>query len=127
MNNASLLSRLIALAIDFVLLNVIIFGLLNWVLGLEGTIAFIVTFLVGVVYHTYFYTQNNGQTPGKSIMGIRVVNMNGEPLSVVDGFLRYLGYHIDSLLLFLGWLWAIPDPNNRALHDYLAGTRVVDA
>ncbi len=41
-----------------------------------GTASGIVTFLVGITYNWYFLTQQNGQTLGKRMMGIRVVKTN---------------------------------------------------
>ena len=79
------------------------------------------------MYNSYFWTQNNGQTPGKSVMGIRVVKTSGQPLSIVDAVVRYVGYYINTFLLFIGWLWAIFDSKNQGFHDKRAGTIGVNA
>ena len=125
MNQASLLGRLIALIVDGIILGVLSF-LAGLILG-DEIFGIGVGFIVGVIYNTYFWTQNNGQTPGKSLMGIRVVKTNGQPIGVLDAVIRYIGYYINTFLLFLGWLWAVFDSRNQGFHDKLAGTVVVNA
>lgn len=122
---ASLLSRLIALIIDNIILWVI-----GYIVGLvldEQILGIGVGFILGMLYNGYFWTQNNGQTPGKSMMGVRVVKTDGGKLNFLDAIIRYVGYYINTFLLLLGWLWAIPDGKNQGLHDKLAGTVVVKA
>jgi uncharacterized RDD family membrane protein YckC len=125
MNQASLLGRLIALIVDGIILGVLSF-LAGLILG-DRIFGIGVGFIVGVIYNSYFWTQNNGQTPGKSLMGIRVVKTNGQPIGVLDAVIRYIGYYINTFLLFLGWLWAVFDSRNQGFHDKLAGTVVVNA
>lgn len=125
MNQASLLGRLIALIVDSIVLS-IVGGLVGVIFG-DEILGIGVGFIVGVLYNGYFWTQNNGQTPGKRVMGIRVVKTNGQKLSWLDAILRYVGYYINTALLFIGWLWAIFDSKNQGLHDKLAGTMVVNA
>lgn len=124
-NLAGLGTRLIAIIIDNVIL---------WVIGviigniIGGEILGVgIGFLVGLIYNWYFWTQNNGQTPGKSVLGIRVVKTNGKRISDLEAIVRYIGYYINSFLLLLGWLWAVVDDENQGLHDKLAGTVVVKA
>jgi uncharacterized RDD family membrane protein YckC len=125
MNQASLLGRLIALIVDGIILGVLSF-LAGLILG-DRIFGIGVGFIVGVIYNSYFWTQNNGQTPGKSLMGIRVVKTNGQPIGILDAVIRYIGYYINTFLLFLGWLWAVFDSRNQGFHDKLAGTVVVNA
>jgi uncharacterized RDD family membrane protein YckC len=84
-------------------------------------------FIVGVIYQWYFLTMQNGQTPGKRIMGIRVVKVDGTPLTTADVIIRYVGYYINSIVFFLGWIWAMFDADKQGWHDKLAGTYVVTA
>ncbi|HMM27827.1 MAG: RDD family protein [Chloroflexota bacterium] len=125
MTQASLASRLIALIIDSIILAVV-GGLVGLILS-DEYFGISAGFIVGVLYNGYFWTQNNGQTPGKSLMGIRVVKTNGQGLSWLDAFIRYVGYYINTFLLFIGWLWAFIDSKNQGFHDKLAGTIVVRA
>lgn len=79
----------------------------------------------------------NGQTLGKQITGIRVVQVSGEPFTYGAGALRefavkYLlfgtvGGFFLAIPTLLDYLWPLWDDENRALHDMLASTRVVQA
>ena len=120
---ASVGTRFIALIIDGIILGVIT-GLLFWggreAGGFTG-------FLIGVAYQWYFLTQQNGQTPGKRWMGIRVVKNTGEPLQAADVIVRYVGYYVNSIVFMLGWIWALFDSKSQGWHDKFAGTYVVKA
>lgn len=117
-----LVKRAIAIIIDS-----IIVGIIPGILGaiVDQTLSGFIAFLIGVAYQWYFLTRNAGQTPGKQIMGIRVVSMDGGPVSDVAAVLRYIGYYINTFVLLLGWVLAII--TGRGFHDYIANTQVVDA
>ena len=116
-------TRFIALFIDGIILGIIT-GILF--AGGRGAGGF-ASFIVGVIYYWYFLTQQNGQSIGKKVMGIRVVKVNGKPLEAADVIVRYVGYYIDSVVIMLGWIWALFDKDRQAWHDKLAGTVVVKA
>ncbi|NLF74403.1 MAG: RDD family protein, partial [Chloroflexi bacterium] len=88
-NYAGLGSRLIALIIDSIVLA-IIGGLVATVVG-EEILGIGVGFIVGVIYNWYFWTRNNGQTPGKQLMGIRVVKADGSKVNDLEAVVRYIG------------------------------------
>lgn len=79
------------------------------------------------IYYWYFWTQWDGQTPGKRMMNVRIIKADGSPINGIDVLVRYLGYTVSSLFLGLGYIWAVFDGNNQAWHDKLAGTYVVVA
>ena len=79
--------------------------------------------LLIVAYHVGFW-RASGQTPGKWIMGIRVVPIGGERLGVGRCALRLFGYLLSSMPLYLGFAWIL-GPRRRGWHDRLAGTEVV--
>jgi uncharacterized RDD family membrane protein YckC len=65
-----------------------------------------------------------GQTVGKSLVGIRVVALDGTLLTVGPALLRYLAAYLSALPLGLGFLMAGLRRDKRALHDLIAGSRV---
>lgn len=82
--------------------------------------------LVSAVYNVGFMVYFNGQTPGKFMLGLRVVKKNGKRVSWLDALLRNVfGYTISGLFL-LGYLWAAFDRERQTWHDKMAGTVVVD-
>lgn len=121
-----LVKRGIAFSMDYVFLNIILYGLVALVLDSESLFPPL-AFFIGVLYQVGFLLLNNGQTPGKAVMGLRVVKHTDAPITLVDVIVRYTGYHINTLLFFTGWLWILVDKNSRGFHEYLSGTRVDDA
>ncbi len=115
-------ARLTALIIDTLLLATLtsVFAVAG-----RGPAGTAVGLLLGVGYHWYFLTQHNGQTPGKLVMGIRVIKADGSRLTGTDAAVRYLGYYLNTAFFMLGWLWALADINHQGLHDKLANTFVV--
>ncbi len=93
-----------------------------------------------------------GQTPGKRLMGIRVVRRNGDPVGwwrmfarevlikwfligigflamAVDYFFLYSLFTLTSfsLAIAVDYLWPLWDRRRQALHDKVMGTAVVRA
>lgn len=120
---ASLGTRFVALLIDGIILG-IIGGLL---VGFSRDVGGGLSFVIGLIYYWYFLSRQNGQTPGKNVMKIRVVKVDGSPLSDTDAILRYIGYLINSAVFGLGWIWAFFDSNQQGLHDKIVNTYVVKA
>lgn len=78
-----------------------------------------------IVYNIGFWMLA-GQTIGKRIMGVRVVQTNGQRVTFWAAVRRQIGYVI-SAILFLGYLWILFDNRRQGFHDKLAGTYVVYA
>ncbi len=116
-------TRLIAIIIDNIILGVIAGVLYN----LFGGTGYGLSFFAGLAYNWYFWTRKDGQTPGKSLMKIKVIKTDGSPISDTDAILRYVGYYISGFFLLLGYLWAIWDENKQGWHDKIANTYVVKA
>jgi uncharacterized RDD family membrane protein YckC len=83
------------------------------------------TFL-GLLKVAYFYafTAVGGQTIGKMAVGTCVVADNGAPVDAARAMRRTSAGVLSCLLLGLGFIPALFG-DHRALHDRLAGTRVV--
>jgi uncharacterized RDD family membrane protein YckC len=86
----------------------------------------ILIFVWSIGYYVCFWSAG-GQTPGKMILGIRVISTSGEIISLPRAFLRYIGQIIGSIPLCLGFLWIIWDRDKQGWHDKIAGTLVVRA
>jgi uncharacterized RDD family membrane protein YckC len=76
------------------------------------------------VYHVTLHAMF-GQTVGKMVLNIRVVQLDGRPLSWGIAAARYLAAWISLLLFGIGYVMAGLRSDKRALHDLLAGTRVI--
>jgi len=82
--------------------------------------------LFGLVYGVIF-VGTCGQTIGKMAMRVRVIGADTFHVGYGRAALRALAYAAAALPAGLGLLTAIRDPEHRAMHDRLTGTRVVKA
>ena len=78
--------------------------------------------LLIAVYNVAFW-RTIGQTPGKWLMGIKVVPVEGGRLRLGRAVIRLAGYLVSALPFYLGCLWIL-GPQRRGWHDRLAGTEV---
>ena len=67
-----------------------------------------------------------GQTVGKRLFGLRVMELTGKPLGLMTCFGRYGGYAAGLATGGMGFLQVLWDPNRQAVQDKLAHTVVVD-
>jgi uncharacterized RDD family membrane protein YckC len=79
--------------------------------------------IISVAYFIVFHWLW-GQTLGKMAFQIRVVRMDGGPLSFGQSVGRYFATFLSTITLFIGFIMAGVRSDKRALHDLLAGTRV---
>lgn len=122
---ASIGHRFVALLVDGLVLGLIT-GALFPLISNPRTEGFL-TFIFTILYQWYFLTNYRGQTPGKMLMGIRVVKTDGAAFKPRDTVIRTLGYTLNWITLGIGWLLALTDSNHQGLHDRLAHTYVVRA
>lgn len=68
-----------------------------------------------------------GGTPGKRLLGLRVVDATGENPGLVRAFLRAAAWlFLSTPFANFGFWLALFQPRTRALHDLVAGTYVVE-
>ncbi len=93
-----------------------------------GTGALLVfVFVIQWFYGTFFEARFAGQTPGKKVVGLRVVRDDGSPIVARDAVLRNLLRAADVLPFgyALGVAVACSDDRMRRLGDLVAGTMVI--
>jgi uncharacterized RDD family membrane protein YckC len=71
------------------------------------------------------FTVAGGQTIGKMVLSLRVIGDDGRPVDAAGGMIRALGCMLVPITLGLSYLPALFTSDHRAVHDRLAGTRVV--
>jgi uncharacterized RDD family membrane protein YckC len=77
-----------------------------------------------LAYFVAFWTWKQ-TTVGGIICQLRVVRVDGAPLSFADALVRGLSAIFSLAVLFIGALWILRDPERQAWHDKIAGTYVV--
>lgn len=83
-----------------------------------------VMWFLKVAYFVGFWTWR-GQTPGKMVLGIKVIRTDSSPITLGYAFLRYLGYIVSAMTLYIGFIWIAFDSRKQGLHDKIADTYVV--
>ena len=86
-------------------------------------IAVVLILAIAALYNVGFWMLV-GQTPGQSLLGVRVVTVNGERIRFWPAVRRWLGYFV-SAILFLGFLWVLVDDRRQGFHDKMASTVVI--
>lgn len=71
------------------------------------------------------FTVAGGQTIGKMLFKLRVIGDDGRPIDAAGGVLRAVGCMLVPVTLGLSYVPALFSSDHRAVHDRLAGTRVV--
>ena len=112
------LVRLVAVIIDGVIL-----GVAGSMLGRDRAGLF--SSLIGALYSILLWVNCNGQTLGKKVMKIKVVKEDGSKLQYTDAIVRYLGYIVSTIVVFLGFVWVAFDEKKQGWHDKIAKTLVV--
>ena len=80
--------------------------------------------VIAVVYTVYFMARHEA-TPGKRILGLRVVRADGGRVGTGRVIGRYFAESISTIVFLAGYVMAAFDDEKRALHDYMCDTRVV--
>lgn len=132
--------RLVAYLVDYFVMTTLMSGLLGLFKGwvefkpTENTLELLrqpdfwwllalnvaMTGLFSVLFNGHF-----GATPGKILIGAKIVMEDGSPIGYGRALLRYLAEWVSAFSLGAGYLFVAFRPDRRALHDLLAGTRVV--
>lgn len=83
-------------------------------------------YLAGVLF-AYFSTfwLRSGQTLAMKTWRIRLVTVDGSPLTLKQAALRFVLALLGLLLVGVGFAWALIDRDGQFLHDRIAGTRLV--
>jgi uncharacterized RDD family membrane protein YckC len=134
-------ARFLAWLVDFIL--ILGLGILGWLIslpvelgrpGLGMAVMFLWWFIVSWGYFLLLEWLWKGQTPGKRLLGIRVVQMNGTAVTFLQSAMRNLLRLADALPIpipspifpgGLGFVIAAGNRESRRLGDLAAGTLVV--
>lgn len=110
--------RLVAAVVDAIVVSLLSFALSGLLLPL----------LVVLLLYYWLFTGLKGQTLGKMLVGIKVVDAQGNRPGLASAALReILGKLVSAIVFFLGFLWIAWDRQKQGWHDKIAITYVVKA
>ena len=129
-------TRAVGLVIDWALFALVpyiaifilgaVFGAISDALGalviFVGYIAVFALFL----YVLGYGVGTTGQSPGKRMMGIKIVGKEtGQVIGGGAGIGRWFAHIIDSLVCYIGWLMPLWDSERQTIADKLIGTYAI--
>ncbi len=100
------------------------YSVINWLKGISADLG--IGFGWAAFYFTAFTFWLGGRTPGKFLMGIKVIKIDGKVLSLWECFGRYGGYGAGLATGLSGFLQVYWDPNRQAIHDKISETVVIN-
>ncbi len=136
---ASFGSRLMAFLIDgfAIALAAGAFGMIFWLLRSAslgfindkegepaGYYGFRIVIAMAALAYVIVMTAMDGQTLGKKVTGVIVLQEDGKIISLQTSILRTVASFVSLLPLGLGYLWAIWDKEHQTWHDKIAKTAV---
>lgn len=89
----------------------------------QGT-AFLLSLCFGLAYY-WFFLNRYAATPGKMVLGLKVVRGNGTALSTGRIIGRFFAERLSAMILCIGYIMVAFDAERRGLHDQICDTRVI--
>ena len=110
--------RFFAYIIDFMIV-LLITGFLNF----DSIFTY---FIFYTFYNTLLHASPLQGTIGKLLVGAIVTDVYGEKLNLGRSFLRALSIYISAFILGIGFIMVALNHENKALHDHMAGSMVIN-
>ena len=89
-------------------------------LGIDG-----LSVLITWLYYALCESSSWQGTIGKKVLGLRVTDLNGQPINFAKATGRHFGKLLSALILGVGFIMIAFTEQKQGLHDTLAGTLVV--
>ena len=99
------------------------YSIVAWIKGLITELG--LGFGWAALYYSVFTAWFNGKTPGKRLLNIQVLKLDGSGLSLWESFGRYGGYGAGLATGLLGFVQIYWDPNRQAIQDKISETLVI--
>jgi uncharacterized RDD family membrane protein YckC len=132
--------RLVAYIIDAIIVGIAaavveaIIGAIVHASGIDatgtGVRGGLVTLVIGLLYFGYLWSRD-GQTVGYMALGMRLVRVDGQPVTFLLGMLRYLLIYLSFAICLIPAIISAfmigLGGRKQAIHDLIAGTLVLRA
>jgi uncharacterized RDD family membrane protein YckC len=86
----------------------------------------ILAFILGGFYHVVFETSPLRATPGKALMKIAVLKVDGRQLTIKESIIRYALSWVSGMFLGLGYFISLFNDKRQTFHDMVVETVVVE-
>lgn len=115
---------ILTLGLGWMIYGAIYFESTNFVMGYADFFtSYVLPFIITMLFWAY-----KSATPGKMALGLKIVDAETlDPVPKGRLALRYLGYYVSTLVIFLGFFWVAWDKRKQGWHDKIARTVVIKA
>lgn len=125
---ALLIDQILFLCIEFAIFLLIFLGMAS--AGEEPTggvefVLYIIGILLGWLYYAGLESSSKMATLGKSMLGLKVTDLQGQRIDFGRATGRYFGKFLSAIALCLGFILMISDPRRQTWHDKMAGCLVL--
>ncbi|BCN93891.1 hypothetical protein THMIRHAM_16760 [Thiomicrorhabdus immobilis] len=86
----------------------------------------LITLMLTWFYYAGMESSSKQGTFGKSLLGMKVTDLNGGRISFLRASARYFSKILSALLLFIGFIMVAFTEKKQGLHDMIAATLVVN-
>ncbi|MFC1567051.1 RDD family protein [bacterium] len=125
---AGFFRRFAALLIDNLLLTILVVLLISilsiFLRETNETIINLISVPIFAIYYIYMLGKF-GQTFGKKWLKVKVIKSDGTDLDYKWATMRFVGYNVSNLLIFLPYLLYFLNERRRTLHDFIGTTIVI--
>jgi uncharacterized RDD family membrane protein YckC len=131
---AGFLSRFLAAIIDIIIILIIsfifafLYTLYSKSSAINGaTVGVLSQFIISWLYYTFCESSKLKATFGKKVLGICVVDLNGNEIGFIRANGRFWGKLLSMSIYFIGFYMIAVTKNKQSLHDKMARCLVVKA
>jgi uncharacterized RDD family membrane protein YckC len=117
--------RFLAILLDEIIIFALVFPVASLILQFCSVSANFFVAAVLLFLYSGFFLSRYGATPGKMVLGLRIMRSNGGQVSFLRGGFRFLPIHCGNVLVYVSCLMVLLDEKKRALHDRICDTVVL--
>ena len=117
---------LVIIALSLVCTTIFVLLLGDATVGIKRYLLQLFLWLIAGVYFVWCW-QKSGQTLAMQTWQFKVLNKNGELLTLTAAMIRYVFASLSLIPFGLGYFWAIVDRDRLFLHDRLLKNKIIFA
>src|SRR5205823_960214 len=86
--------------------GIVIASVTTILFAISKTGSYFLSLLIALAYYTFLEGGRRGQTLGKRVVGIRVVDIStGDSIGYNRAAVRYVGSILSAIAIYIGYLW----------------------
>lgn len=90
-----------------------------------GALVQVISLVVSGAYYVLMESSERQATVGKLAMGLKVTDLNGQRITRMAAFIRFIGRFVSTIIMLIGFIMAAFTEKKQALHDIIANTLVL--